>query len=134
MNTVGTGGLKANFSRYLKRVRSGARLVVTERGRAIASIQPVQTGSAWRLGWWRPVAPTGAEANRKGRHRPGDKAGERPVGCGHRRSALTLYLNSSSLVKPYVAELGSEEGPRSRRPRHDVATSVTAYAETSGGG
>jgi prevent-host-death family protein len=44
MNTVGIRELKANLSRYLKRVRSGTRLVVTERGRAIASIQPVQTG------------------------------------------------------------------------------------------
>jgi prevent-host-death family protein len=43
MNTVGIRELKANLSRHLKRVRSGARLVVTERGRAIASIQPVET-------------------------------------------------------------------------------------------
>jgi prevent-host-death family protein len=41
MNTVGIRELKANLSRHLKRVRSGTRLVVTERGRAIASIQPV---------------------------------------------------------------------------------------------
>lgn len=43
MNTVGIRELKANLSRHLKRVRSGARLVVTERGRAIASIQPIET-------------------------------------------------------------------------------------------
>lgn len=43
MNTVGIRELKANLSRHLKRVRSGTRLVVTERGRAIASIQPIQT-------------------------------------------------------------------------------------------
>ena len=43
MNTVGIRELKANLSRHLKRVRSGARLVVTERGRAIATIQPIQT-------------------------------------------------------------------------------------------
>jgi prevent-host-death family protein len=42
MNTVGIRELKANLSRHLRRVRSGTRLVVTERGRAIASIQPVQ--------------------------------------------------------------------------------------------
>ena len=41
MNTVGIRELKANLSRHLKRVRSGTRLVVTERGRAIASIQPI---------------------------------------------------------------------------------------------
>jgi len=44
MNTVGIRELKANLSRHLKRVRSGTRLVVTERGRAIASIQPIETG------------------------------------------------------------------------------------------
>jgi len=41
MNTVGIRELKANLSRHLKRVRSGTRLVVTERGRAIASIHPI---------------------------------------------------------------------------------------------
>ena len=45
MNTVGIRELKANLSRHLKRVRSGTRLVVTERGRAIASIQPIDTAS-----------------------------------------------------------------------------------------
>ncbi len=43
MNTVGIRELKANLSRHLRRVRSGTRLVITERGRAIASIQPIQT-------------------------------------------------------------------------------------------
>lgn len=43
MNTVGIRELKAHLSRHLKRVRSGTRLVVTERGRAIASIQPIDT-------------------------------------------------------------------------------------------
>jgi prevent-host-death family protein len=42
-NTVGIRELKAHLSRHLKRVRSGTRLVVTERGRAIASIQPIET-------------------------------------------------------------------------------------------
>lgn len=45
VNTVGIRDLKANLSRHLKRVRSGARLVVTERGRAIASIQPIHATS-----------------------------------------------------------------------------------------
>ena len=42
MNTVGIRELKANLSRHLRRVRSGTRLVITERGRAIASIQPIE--------------------------------------------------------------------------------------------
>jgi len=43
MNTVGIRELKAHLSRHLRRVRSGTRLVITERGRAIASINPVDT-------------------------------------------------------------------------------------------
>ena len=43
MDTVGIRELKAHLSRHLKRVRSGSRLLVTERGRVIASIDPVET-------------------------------------------------------------------------------------------
>jgi len=42
MDTVGFRELKAHLSRYLKRVRSGATLTVTERGRSIATISPVE--------------------------------------------------------------------------------------------
>lgn len=41
METVGVRELKSGLSRYLKRVRSGVRVTVTERGRAIATITPV---------------------------------------------------------------------------------------------
>ena len=41
METVGVRELKSGLSRYLKRVRSGVRVTVTERGRAIATIGPV---------------------------------------------------------------------------------------------
>jgi prevent-host-death family protein len=49
MDTVGIRELKAHLSRHLKRVRSGTRLVVTERGRSIATISPVETPAdvAW---------------------------------------------------------------------------------------
>ena len=42
MNTIGIRELKAHLSRHLKRVRSGVRLTVTERGRSIATISPVE--------------------------------------------------------------------------------------------
>ena len=42
MDTVGIRELKAHLSRHLKRVRSGARLTVTERGRSIATISAVE--------------------------------------------------------------------------------------------
>jgi prevent-host-death family protein len=57
MNTVGIRELKANLSRHLKRVRSGTRLVVTERGRAIASIQPIQTRDD--VGWAHALVAAG---------------------------------------------------------------------------
>jgi prevent-host-death family protein len=43
MDTVGIRELKAHLSRHLKRVRAGARLTVTERGRSIATISPVES-------------------------------------------------------------------------------------------
>jgi prevent-host-death family protein len=70
MDTVGIRDLKANLSRHLKRVRAGRRLLVTERGRTIASIQPVETpvSADWAhalvhegLAHWSGGKPTGAQ-------------------------------------------------------------------------
>jgi prevent-host-death family protein len=70
METVGIRDLKAHLSRHLKRVRSGVRLAVTERGRTIATINPVEppTNVDWahRLvaeghAHWNGGKPTGAE-------------------------------------------------------------------------
>ena len=41
METVGIRELKTHLSRHLKRVQAGERLLVTERGRSIATISPV---------------------------------------------------------------------------------------------
>ncbi len=41
MDSVGVRDLKINLSRHLKRVRAGALLLVTDRGRSIATIVPV---------------------------------------------------------------------------------------------
>ena len=40
MSTVGIRELKSHLSRYLGRVKTGQRVIVTERGRAIAVISP----------------------------------------------------------------------------------------------
>jgi prevent-host-death family protein len=69
METVGIRELKANLSRHLKRVRAGVRLAVTERGRTIATISPVETRT--NVDWayqivaeghaqWNGGKPTGA--------------------------------------------------------------------------
>ena len=42
METVGVRELKTHLSRHLKRVRGGVRLLVTDRGRSLAVITPVQ--------------------------------------------------------------------------------------------
>jgi prevent-host-death family protein len=42
MESVGIRELKTHLSRHLKRVRAGVRLLVTERGRSIATIAPME--------------------------------------------------------------------------------------------
>lgn len=70
METVGIRELKTHLSRHLKRVRSGARLLVTERGRSIATISPVEASAdvdwahqlvAEGLANWGGGKPTGAQ-------------------------------------------------------------------------
>ena len=69
METVGIRDLKAHLSRHLTRVRSGVRLAVTERGRTIATIAPVDSPA--NVDWvhqlvseghahWNGGKPTGA--------------------------------------------------------------------------
>ena len=41
-NHIGIREFKAHLSRHLKRVQAGARLVVTDRGRSIATIAPIE--------------------------------------------------------------------------------------------
>lgn len=57
METVGVRDLKAHLSRHLKRVRAGARLVVTDRGLAVATIAPVP--SATETAWARRMVADG---------------------------------------------------------------------------
>jgi prevent-host-death family protein len=49
MNTVGVRDLKNRLSHHLKRVRAGARLTVTERGKPIATLARIEEedGHAW---------------------------------------------------------------------------------------
>lgn len=70
METVGIRELKTHLSHHLKRVRSGARLVVTARGRWIATITPVEAPAdvdwahqlvAEGRAHWNGGKPTGAK-------------------------------------------------------------------------
>jgi prevent-host-death family protein len=69
MEAVGIRELKAHLSRHLKRVRAGVRLAITERGRTIATISPVEppTDVDWAhqlvaegRAQWNGGKPTGA--------------------------------------------------------------------------
>jgi len=43
VETVGVRELKNHLSRHLKRVQGGARIVVTDRGRSIATLAPIES-------------------------------------------------------------------------------------------
>ena len=80
MQTVGVRDLKNRLSHHLKRVRAGARLTVTERGRPIAMLAPVKEKDdlAWlhnmvaegRL-QWSGGKPTGSKNPPKNRGKLG---------------------------------------------------------------
>ena len=46
MEAVGIRELKAKLSRYLGRVQAGVRLTVTDRGRAIAILSPIEESAS----------------------------------------------------------------------------------------
>jgi prevent-host-death family protein len=70
MDTVGIRELKSHLSHHLKRVQAGERLLVTERGKSIATISPVEAPAD--VDWahqlvadgrahWNGCKPTGAK-------------------------------------------------------------------------
>ena len=66
---VGIRELKTHLSRHLKKVRAGARLIVTDRGRSVALINPVD--AVEDLGWARQLVADGRA----------QWGGGKPVGC-----------------------------------------------------
>lgn len=85
MESVGIRELKNHLSRYLKQVRSGARFIVTERGRPIATVSPSEAHA--RTAWADSLVAAG-HAHWNG----GKPAGSRrPVKLGGRSiSAVVL--------------------------------------------
>lgn len=51
METVGIRDLKARLSLHLQRVRDGATIVVTDRGREVATISPVTANANTDWAW-----------------------------------------------------------------------------------
>jgi len=86
METVGVRDLKTHLSRHLKRVRAGARLVVTERGRSIATINPIEPSID--LDWAHQLVADG-RASWNGRKPTG---AEKPVRLKGRKTASAVVL------------------------------------------
>jgi prevent-host-death family protein len=87
METVGIRELKAHLSRHLKRVRSGTRVVVTERGRAIATIDAVALPQA--MMWARDFVAEG-QANWDG---------GKPEGCQHAVETTNGQTVSAAVIE-----------------------------------
>ena len=77
MNSVGVRDLKNRLSHHLKRVRAGARLTVTERGRPIATLAPVEEKDD--LAWLRKMVAEG-RAHWSGGKPQGSKNPPRNIG------------------------------------------------------
>jgi len=86
MDTVGVRDLKAHLSRHLRRVRSGARLLVTDRGRVIASLDPVEAPHGFE--WARALVAAG-QAHWGGGKPEGCR---RPVSTTGRRTVSAVVL------------------------------------------
>ena len=83
---VGNRELKTYLSRYLKRVQAGAQLLVTERGRSVATISPVKTPAD--VGWAHQLVAEG-HARWDGRKPTG---ATRPAKTAGRRTASSIVL------------------------------------------
>jgi len=85
-NHVGTRELKNRLSQYLRRVKAGETIVITERGKPVGQIVPLQVDLTGRLNklaeagvieWnGRPVAPYRAKAANRSKHLVSDLVGE----------------------------------------------------------
>ena len=84
MQTIGVREFKARLSHHLKRVRAGHGLIVTHRGRPVASIQPVDAPRD--MDWVRVLVAEG-----KGTWGTGKPKGTtRPIAAGPGKLASDL--------------------------------------------
>jgi len=86
LDTVGIRELKTHLSRHLKRVRSGIRLLVTEHGRSVATLNPVDAPPD--IDWAHQLVAEG------GAHWNGGKptGAGKPVTVTGRRTASSVVL------------------------------------------
>lgn len=63
-NTVGVRELKASLGKYLRTVRGGTTLIVTDRGEPIAELRPLQDGLDQKLARLRAAGVIGGGSGR----------------------------------------------------------------------
>jgi prevent-host-death family protein len=85
VETVGIRELKTRLSRHLRRVRAGARLIVTEHGRSIATISPIEVADT---GWVDQLVAEGAAQWRGGK----PTGAKKPVTRSGKRSAADVVI------------------------------------------
>ena len=85
METVGIRDLKTHLSRHLKRVRAGTRLLITEHGRSIATINPVE--APVDVDWAHQLVADGAA-----RWNGGKPAGAKRPATGTGRTAASVVI------------------------------------------
>lgn len=89
MERVGVRELKARLSHHLKRVRAGQRLIVTERGRPVATLAPVEARADADIAWLHRLVAAGQIR----------WSGGKPKG-----SAVPVKLKGKKLASDYVIE------------------------------
>ena len=87
METVGIRDLKTHLSRHLKRVRAGTRLVVTEHGRSIATISPVDASAS--LEWAHALVAEG----------DAHWGGGKPAGSAKPKAPLTGSAAAAAVIE-----------------------------------
>ena len=102
---VGVRELKARLSEFLNRAVGGEEVVVTDRGRPIVRLVPLSGGSSIERGHpGRMGHPALSASTRRSPAAPGTWSCARRA---RRRPEVTLYVDSSALLKRYVAERDS---------------------------
>ena len=86
MQTIGIREFKARLSHHLKRVRAGHGLVVTDRGRPVAVVQPVEEPADTE--WIRRLVAAGRAAWSGGK----PKGAPRPIVAKPGKSASDIVI------------------------------------------
>jgi antitoxin (DNA-binding transcriptional repressor) of toxin-antitoxin stability system len=112
-------------------VQAGERLLVTDRDRPVAVLSPLSATEPDRRieAMLREGEARWGGGKPQGSRRPPRLKGAKRGAGGDRRPAVTLYLDTSALVKLYVDEEGALAVRHAVDQAELVATSAIAYAE-----